>query len=139
MEEEGKQQYYMPNLFMSQLNLLFQHLFFRNTINTSLNNVIGTQQCNTCSLLTAVSRCSELSVTQPASFSGIILAAEPRSSVASLAVDVIRPNNEGAIFFTAATSVHCYFTADDGDQDEYCYVASLTNSYKSDTSRQFPK
>jgi len=46
---------------MSQLNLLFQHVYLRDTINTLLNNVIGTQQCNTCSR-----------------------AAEPRSSVEAL-------------------------------------------------------
>jgi hypothetical protein len=34
---------------MSHFNLLFQHLYQRDTINTLLNNATGTQQCNTCS------------------------------------------------------------------------------------------
>lgn len=51
MEEEGRQQANFITVLtcMSQLILLFQHLYLRDTINTVLNNVIGTQQCNTCS------------------------------------------------------------------------------------------
>jgi len=50
MEEEGRQQANFITVLtcMSQLSLLFQHLYLRDAINTLFNNVIGTQQCNTC-------------------------------------------------------------------------------------------